>query len=174
MSAIGEPRRVELPIDLCEWEGWCLELVNELLGSHPTGHILYVENIPDDFGWKYHAALVLDGVVRDAWFPAACLPPAEYVRSVFGPGATWEVMADNNELEESHRMRQISDVELCERLRNFRQASYDPKDMPRAAERIEVLSSALLRMSLHATGRCACKKADDCHAEIRRIEQETK
>lgn len=86
---------------LLDWSGACLELVNELLWSHPEGQILYVENIPDDFGWKYHAALVLDGLVYDAWHPSFRLPPAEYVRAVFGPGTTWEVMADDDESEEN-------------------------------------------------------------------------
>jgi hypothetical protein len=76
---------------LREFDGQCLEMVNELTISHPAGDILYVENLPLDHVWKYHAALVLDGVVYDAWNPSVRLPPAEYVRAVFGPDATFEI-----------------------------------------------------------------------------------
>ncbi len=82
---------------LDEWWGACLELVNELLWSHPTGQILYVEDLPEDSDWRYHAALVLDGVVYDAWHPHVQLAPAEYVREVFGPGTTWEIIGDDEE-----------------------------------------------------------------------------
>jgi hypothetical protein len=74
-----------------EWDGLCLELVNHLLNEHPEGDILYVENLPFDHVWKYHAALVLDGLVYDAWHPDVRLPPTEYVAAVFGSGATWEI-----------------------------------------------------------------------------------
>lgn len=42
-------------------------------------------------GWWYHAALVLEGVVYDAWHPDVRLPPEEFVRAVFGENATWEI-----------------------------------------------------------------------------------
>lgn len=77
---------------LVEWEGYCLELVNDLLHSHPEGQILYVDNLPKDHDWLYHAVLVLDGIVYDAWHPEVRLPPAEYVREVFGDGVRWEIM----------------------------------------------------------------------------------
>jgi hypothetical protein len=84
------PRHVELPTDLAEWEGWCLELVNELLRTYPDSDILYVD-LMDHPRWTYHAAIVVDGIVHDAWHPDVRLPPAEYVRKVFGcEGATWE------------------------------------------------------------------------------------
>lgn len=93
---------VTLPTDLAPWEGWCLELVDSLLHQHPTGDILYVEPNPRTrLGrrWKYHAAMVLDGVVYDAWHPEVRLPPAEYVAKVFGEWATWELNpgADDDE-----------------------------------------------------------------------------
>jgi hypothetical protein len=77
---------------LAEWEGACLELVNDLLGSHPTGQILCVDHLPHDCRWSYHAALVLEGVVYDAWNPDVRLPPAEYTRQVFGEDAAWELI----------------------------------------------------------------------------------
>jgi len=45
----------------------------------------------------YHAALVLDGIVHDAWHPNVRLPPAEYVERVFGPGVTWELNPGSDE-----------------------------------------------------------------------------
>lgn len=77
---------------LRKWDGWCLELVNELLHSHPSGDILYVDLEHDPLHrWKYHAAIVLDGLVYDPWHPSARLPPADYVREVFGDGTPWEI-----------------------------------------------------------------------------------
>jgi hypothetical protein len=90
--------KVVFPSDLSEWDGWCLELVNELLIQHPTGSILYVE--PSSGMWKYHAALVLDGLVYDAWHPDVRLPPNEYVEAVFGPGTSWELNPGSNEGQE--------------------------------------------------------------------------
>ena len=81
--------------DLREWDGACLDLVDDLLHKHPDGDILYVENITGR--WSYHAALVLDGVVHDPWFPNVKLPPAEYVREVFGDDATFEINPGNDE-----------------------------------------------------------------------------
>lgn len=85
---------VDLPSGsaLNEWDGWCLELVDHLLHQHPSGQILYVDNLTGH--WKYHAALVLDGLVYDAWHPEARLPPAEYVAAVFGD-VEWEVMSED-------------------------------------------------------------------------------
>lgn len=81
---------VDLPTDLARWDGWCLELVNELLGRHPTGKVLYVE-LPRG-PWRYHAALVLDGIVYDAWHPDVQKAPADYVAHVFGDmDPEWEV-----------------------------------------------------------------------------------
>ncbi len=81
---------VVMPTDLAEWDGNCLELVDGLLHKHPDGHILYVEPVNHP-KWGYHAALVLDGLVYDAWYPTVRLPPAEYVAAVFGPGTPWEI-----------------------------------------------------------------------------------
>lgn len=91
MSAV-----VELPTAdvLAEWDGLCLELVNSLLHAHPTGEVLWVEPRHGSRmwrRWKYHAALVLDGLVWDAWHPEVRLPPAEYVAAVFGAGTPWEM-----------------------------------------------------------------------------------
>jgi hypothetical protein len=78
---------------LAKWDGWCLELVDDLLHSHPEGQILYVDNLPFNHKWKYHAALVLDGVVYDAWNPDVRLPPEQYVDVVFDDAwVTWEIM----------------------------------------------------------------------------------
>lgn len=74
---------------LNHWDGLCLELVDYLLRSHPQGEILWVE--PQSGPWKYHAVMVLDGIVHDAWHPDVMLPPAEYVQVVFGPHAPWEM-----------------------------------------------------------------------------------
>jgi len=78
--------------ELKKWEGYCLELVNELLHRHPTGQILYIE--PWAGPWKYHTALVLDGLVYDAWYPDVRLPPAEYVEEVFGDVIEWEIIPE--------------------------------------------------------------------------------
>jgi hypothetical protein len=74
-----------------EWDGICLELVNDLLWSHPTGAILYVDNLPFDHRWRYHAALVLDGIVYDAWNPYLRLRVSDYVCQVFGDEAEWTI-----------------------------------------------------------------------------------
>ena len=82
--------------DLAEWDGACLDLVDDLLHKHEDGGILYVENITGI--WSYHAALVLDGLVYDPWFPTVRKSPAEYVNEVFGPDATWEINPGADEL----------------------------------------------------------------------------
>lgn len=85
-----DPREVDLTgYDLDDYDGMCLELVDDLLHAHPSGSILYVE--PAGGPWRYHAALVLDGLVYDAWHPDVRVAPAEYVRKVFGDGTPWEV-----------------------------------------------------------------------------------
>lgn len=85
---------VELPRGraLREYDGWCLELVDSLLHKHPTGRVLYVGPLDGHPTWQWHAALVLDGIVYDAWHPMVRLPPAEYVAEVFGGGVEWEVI----------------------------------------------------------------------------------
>lgn len=94
----GAPRIVDLSAySLSEFDGWCLELVNDLLHKYPDGEILYLEFVSGP--WKYHAALVLDGIVHDAWNPTVRLPPADYVRTVFGDGATWEINPGSDEWE---------------------------------------------------------------------------
>lgn len=40
-------------------------------------------------------ALVLDGLVYDAWHPDVRLPPAEYVAEVFGD-VEWEIIGDDS------------------------------------------------------------------------------
>lgn len=87
-----------------EWHGQCLELVNELLHDHPAGAILYVEPplgepwLNSIYGpWKYHAVLLLDGLVYDAWHPQVRLPPGAYVERVFGPDARWEINPGSDE-----------------------------------------------------------------------------
>ena len=74
---------------LGHWEGLCLELVDHLLHIYPEGETLWVE--PTRGPWTYHAVLVLNGVVHDAWHPEIMLPPAEYVARVFGAGTPWEM-----------------------------------------------------------------------------------
>lgn len=88
---------VDLPTgkDLAEYDGFCVELVDVLLKAH-GGDLLYVEPLDGVFdvgfgSWRYHAALVLDGLVYDAWHPDVRLPPAEYVAHVFGDDVTWEI-----------------------------------------------------------------------------------
>ena len=84
--------RVQYPEDLSTWDGFCLELVDDLLGQHPSGDILYVELSRSHPRWSWHAAMVLDGLVYDAWHPDVRLPPSEYVEHVFGSAATsWEI-----------------------------------------------------------------------------------
>ena len=74
---------------LVHWDGICLELVDHLLNTYPQGEILWVEPLKGP--WKYHAVLVLDGIVHDAWNPDVMLSPAEYVLVVFGPDTPWEM-----------------------------------------------------------------------------------
>lgn len=85
-------RDVAFPVDLDEWDGLCLEWVDEQLHAHEDGAILYVDLEAEDHHWRYHAALVLDGIVYDAWFPDLRLPPGEHARQAFGPGVPWEII----------------------------------------------------------------------------------
>jgi len=88
---------------LLEWDGWCLELVNEFLHSHPDGKILYIEpkrglqylhtNNPNKF-WAYHAVLLLNGKTYDAWNPKVNKTAKEYVQIVFGNTAKWEIIGN--------------------------------------------------------------------------------
>lgn len=71
------------------WEGDCLELVNQLLGTYPEADILWID--PKEGPWKYHAVLVLNGIVHDAWHPEVMEPPATFVERVFGHGTPWEL-----------------------------------------------------------------------------------
>ena len=82
---------VTFPADLDEWDGLCLEWVNEQLHTHEDGAILYVDLEALDHHWRYHAALVLDGLVYDAWNPDVRLAPSEYVAHVFGHAVPWEI-----------------------------------------------------------------------------------
>lgn len=93
---------VEFPSDLDEWDGWCLELVDDLLHKYPDGDILYIELGDTHPLWTYHAAMVLDGLVYDAWHPNVRLPPAEYVERVFGAGVSWEINpgSEDDDVEE--------------------------------------------------------------------------
>lgn len=79
--------------ELKQWDGQCLELVDSLLHKHPSGSVLYVELAGRPGPWRWHAALVLDGLVHDAWHPAVRCAPAEYVERVFGRGVEWEVIS---------------------------------------------------------------------------------
>ena len=79
-------------LGLSHWDGACLELVDHILHRFPAGRTLWIDliNHPE---WRYHAVLVLDGIVHDAWHPDVMLPPDEYVRSVFGKhAASWEIV----------------------------------------------------------------------------------
>lgn len=74
---------------LDQWENQCMELVDAVLKKHPEADILWVEPIEKGellpgTEWVYHAVPVLDGVVHDAWNADMMLPPAMYVRAVFG------------------------------------------------------------------------------------------
>lgn len=110
---------VDLPTDLAPWDGWCLELVDSLLHQHPTGDILYVEPRPGSRmwrRWKYHAALVLDGIVYDAWHPEVRLPPAE---SSSAPGlSSHDVPAPNTTStmnSDTHIEPSVIDCHHCNR-----------------------------------------------------------
>lgn len=93
---------------LAEYDGFCLELVNDLLSDHPAGSILYVECASSEagrrLGWRYHAALVLDGLVFDAWHPHVRLSPSKYVARVFGNGVEWEIFGGDSEDSERERL----------------------------------------------------------------------
>lgn len=75
-----------------EWEGLCLELVDELLHSHPEGRVLYIE-LAGHPRWTWHAALLLDGVVYDAWKPFARLGPEDHVKTFYPEAVSWEVIS---------------------------------------------------------------------------------
>jgi len=90
------------PAELAKWDGWCMELVDELLTSHPNADVLWID-LPFHPTWTYHAVVVLDGIVYDAWHPSVCLPPAEYVREVFGVFATWEINPGGYKVVSSRR-----------------------------------------------------------------------
>lgn len=91
-------RPVVLPsgVELDEWEGCCIDLAGSLQETY-GGDLLYIEGDdlrgPDGTAWKWHAALLRDGVVYDAWFPHLRLPPDDHVLEAFGPeaGARWEI-----------------------------------------------------------------------------------
>lgn len=76
---------------LKEWDGICLELVNEL-NIEFNGSVLFIRptwadhalSSPDETPWSYHAAMLLDGLVYDPFFPASVLSPHEFVKAVFG------------------------------------------------------------------------------------------
>lgn len=76
---------------LGEWEFCCGELADQVLHARPDGQILWVD-LPGHPKWRYHMVAVVDGVVHDAWRPNVMEPPAQYVRRVFGPAATWDLM----------------------------------------------------------------------------------
>jgi hypothetical protein len=98
-------RAVALPTGaaLAEYDGMCLELANDLLSDHPRGSVLYVECDGSDtgarLGWRYHAAIVLDGIVYDAWHPHVRDTPKNYVEQVFGSGVEWEIFGDDESPE---------------------------------------------------------------------------
>lgn len=78
-----------------------MEWVDAQLGEHPDGDILWIDFEPHQHPhWRYHAALVLDGIVYDAWFPNLGLSPKEHVRQVFGSDVLWEINPGQNEDEE--------------------------------------------------------------------------
>jgi hypothetical protein len=85
---------------LAEYDGFCLDLVDELLHTHPQGMILYVECAHSEAGrrrgWRYHAAMVLDGLVYDAWYPSVRRSPADYVKHVFGDWAWWQLFKNSD------------------------------------------------------------------------------
>jgi hypothetical protein len=66
---------------LAEYEGFCGELVNDILNTLPdqAASILYLEGTDGETllsvtgcEWKYHMVLVVDGMVHDAWHPHVC------------------------------------------------------------------------------------------------------
>lgn len=97
------------------YEGWCLELVDDVLHRHPEADVLWVD-LAGHERWKYHAVPVLDGIVHDAWHPMLLLPPDQYVERAFGARArSWELNpgADKEEIEEAYA--RVADAELAQR-----------------------------------------------------------
>lgn len=83
-----------------DYDGLCGELVNDLQKTgNGDDHIIYVEG---DIGWRYHMALLRDGLVHDAWCDAGALPPREWLIEMFGERAWIEFTLDGEDLFEGN------------------------------------------------------------------------
>jgi hypothetical protein len=49
-----------------EFDGACIDFAGEFIDSIQRGRLAYFET-PDNHNWKYHAAVVIDGIVHDLW-----------------------------------------------------------------------------------------------------------
>ena len=84
---------------LDSFDGLCMELVDEALHIWEDADILWVEPVVGDrlLGkWRFHAVVVIAGIVHDAWHPTVLLPPRQYVATVFGD-VKWELNPGRSE-----------------------------------------------------------------------------
>lgn len=49
-----------------EFDGACIDFAGELVDATPGARLAYFGNL-DNKAWKYHAAMVLNGIVHDLW-----------------------------------------------------------------------------------------------------------
>lgn len=78
-----------------DYVGCCGELANVL--CQKDDHILYVEgDAVFVYGWRYHMALLRDGLVHDAWCEGDALPVKEWLIKMFGPDLGVEVSLDGD------------------------------------------------------------------------------
>src|SRR5215831_16352938 len=75
---------------VADWEGCCGELANQLLG--PDDHMLYVEC--DTAPWRYHMAMLRDGLVHDAWCKGPALTIHAWLVKMFGGEAEVDLAID--------------------------------------------------------------------------------
>jgi len=62
------------------WDGACIDFAGELIDSIGKGRLAYF-NTDLNPDWKYHAAVVVDGVVHDLWQDSP-IPLPEYLPKI--------------------------------------------------------------------------------------------
>lgn len=75
-----------------DYDGVCGELAGAMM--QPGDRLLYVEG---DIGWRYHMALLRDGLVHDGWCEAGALTLRKWLVKMFGQHAYVEVSIDGGD-----------------------------------------------------------------------------